>query len=88
MLFGRKISFLGHVISAGGKVGADPENLKTITEWPKPRQIRDVQAFLGLVNLYRKLVRRVSHIPLPLHDLLQKDKPFQFGHDQREAFRI
>jgi hypothetical protein len=79
--FRHKISYLGHIISAVGKVAADPEKLKTITEWPKPRQIRDVQAFLGLVNLYRKLVRRVSEIARPPHDLLQKEKPFRVRLD-------
>ena len=61
--------------------------MKTIAEWPEPRQINGVQAFLGLVNFYRNFVRTISEIARPVHDLLQKDKQFHFRPDQREAFK-
>jgi hypothetical protein len=59
--------------------------MKTITESIEPRQIRDVQAFLGLVNFYGKFARRVSKIARPLHDLLQRTNR---SPDPNQPFRI
>jgi hypothetical protein len=72
---------VGHIIHAGGKLSADPEKLKAITDWPQPKSIREVQALLGLINFYRKFIRRISDFARTLHDLLQKDKPFHFGEE-------
>ena len=46
-----KIEFLGYIISADG-ISMDPKKVSTILEWPQPRNVRDIQSFLGFANFY------------------------------------
>ena len=50
-----KIEYLGHVISGEG-VEVDPEKIKSIADWPKPTNIREVKGFLGLTGYYIRFV--------------------------------
>ena len=50
----------------------NPKKLATITDWPLPRTIKQVQSFLGFTNFYRKFIHHYSEIVLPLHSLTTK----------------
>ena len=50
----------------------NPSKLATITEWPLPKTIKQVQSFLGFTNFYRKFIHHYSEIALPLHSLTTK----------------
>src|SRR5205807_5211421 len=45
--------------------------VETIANWPTPRNIHDVQVFLGFVNFYRRFIEGYSHIARPLTDLMK-----------------
>lgn len=83
--FKTSVSYLGHVISSDG-ILPDPEKYKTITNWPKPKTMKDVQSFLGLVNYYRRFVRKFAEIANPLYRLTKKDVEFKWEPDCQEAF--
>ncbi|CAA7043813.1 unnamed protein product [Microthlaspi erraticum] len=42
----REISFLGHVVS-DKRVSVDPEKIKSIAEWPRPRNATEIRSFFG-----------------------------------------
>jgi hypothetical protein len=42
-----KVTFLGHVISAGG-VSVDPGKVKDVLNWMPPTTASEIQSFLGL----------------------------------------
>ena len=46
-----EVEFLG-VIIGHGTIRMDPAKVKTITDWPTPMRVKEVQAFLGLTNFY------------------------------------
>jgi len=46
-----KIEYLGLIISEG-KAEMDPVKVHGVTEWPKPQNQKEVQAFLGFANFY------------------------------------
>ena len=50
----RKVKFLGHVISTDG-VQPDPAKIEGIKEYLVCLKVKDVCAFLGLANYYRKI---------------------------------
>eukprot|EP00253_Pinus_taeda_P032530 PITA_32530 len=48
--FGQKeVEYLGHVISREG-VQVDPNKIKAIKEWPKPKNLSKLRGFLGLIG--------------------------------------
>ena len=80
-----EIAFLGYLISDKG-LAPDPAKVKAVEEWPEPRNVKDVQSFLGLANYYRKFVENFSKIAGPLTNLTKKETYFDFGTKCKDAF--
>ena len=77
--------FLGMMIDGNG-IRMDPEKVKAIINWPIPRNLKQVQAFLGFCNFYRRFIRDFGKISRPLHQLSRKNKPFQWDEECQRAF--
>jgi hypothetical protein len=43
------VAYLGHVVSAEG-VTMDRQKIQAVVDWPVPRSVRAVRAFLGLIG--------------------------------------
>jgi hypothetical protein len=54
-LFRTSCDFLGHVIGAQG-VSPQQKKVEAVANWPTPRPVTDIRAFLGLAGYYRKFV--------------------------------
>lgn len=54
----------------------DPKKIETIVNWKTFRCIKDVQAFLGFANFYRRFIHGYSKIVAPLSNLTRKDQKF------------
>ena len=50
--FRTSVLFLGHVLSAKG-ISANPDKVDKVKTWPVPKNIKEVQSFLGLASYYR-----------------------------------
>jgi len=85
VLFKTPIEFLGHLVSADG-LQPQPEKLATIRDWPMPRCLKDVRAFVGLVSYYRRFVRDFASIAEPLTRLTKKHAQFIWTDETQEAF--
>ncbi|KAL0550402.1 hypothetical protein IC582_014912 [Cucumis melo] len=79
-----KVEYLGHVISGEG-AEVDLEKIKSIVEWPKPTNIREVRGLLGLTGYYRWFVQGYGSIAAPLTQLLKKGG-FKWNEEAEEAF--
>ena len=79
------ISFLGYTVSEKG-LSPDPQKVKSIKDWPEPTTVKEVQAFLGLLNYYRKFIGNFGHMAAPLNNLTKKDTAFAFRKECKEAF--
>ncbi len=55
------IEYLG-VILLEGQVQMDHSKIAGIVNWPVPRTVKQVQAFLGFCNFYRRFIKDFSHI--------------------------
>jgi hypothetical protein len=81
----QEVDFLGFIISTEG-IRIDPEKVKSIQEWPIPKTVKDVQAFLGLANYLRKFIEGFSRMSKSLTELTKKDTPFQWSQQRHKAF--
>jgi hypothetical protein len=79
------VEYLGMIISEGA-VRMDNAKVQAVSEWPTPRNLRDVRSFVGFANFYRCFIKDFSKIIRPLHDLTKKDVPFSWGTTQKLAF--
>ncbi|OIT30813.1 putative mitochondrial protein, partial [Nicotiana attenuata] len=61
----------------------DQQKIQAITDWPTPKDVHALRAFLGLCNFYRRFVKNYS---VPLTDLLKKVTPWDWGPRREEAF--
>ena len=66
-----KLLFLGFVISSEG-IQVDNSKVRAISEWPKPRNIKELQNFHGLATFYRKFIKHFSSIASLLTDSVKK----------------
>jgi len=82
----REVEFLGVVIEPGG-VRIQKEKVDSVLSWPTPRSAKDMQKFMGLANYYRRFIQDFSRIAKPLNMLVGKDRKWEGGTEQEEAFK-
>ena len=46
---------------------------KNVLDWPTPKEVKDIQKFLGLANYYCLFIRYFVVIAKPLYDMITKD---------------
>src|SRR3954454_12135606 len=81
----KEVTFLGTIISKE-ELQMETEKTKAIQEWPEPRTVKEVQAFLGFANYYQQFIRNYSRYTTPLTKLTKKNQPFKWKEEQRRAF--
>ena len=79
------IEYLGLIISEG-HVEMDPVKVAGVTEWPVPKNKKEVQQFLGFTNFYRRFIQDFSHHACAMFDLTGANTPFKWGTEQQAAF--
>ena len=81
----REVGFLEVIIGKDG-VRMEKEKVQGVIEWPIPRNIKDIQKFLGLANYYQWFVKDFAMIAKPLHKTTRKGKKWKWGEKQQKAF--
>ena len=67
----QEVTYLGLIISTTG-VRMNPSKVECITNWEPCSNVKDVQAFLGFANFYRRFIKNFSRIVSPLVQLTKK----------------
>ncbi|GKA28114.1 putative reverse transcriptase domain-containing protein [Tanacetum coccineum] len=80
------VQFLGHMINNKG-VHVDPAKVEAIQNWSAPTTPKEVKQFLGLAGYYRRFIEGFSLISKPLTKLTQKNKKYEWGTEEDEAFQ-
>ena len=86
-LFKEEIQFLGRKVSRAG-VSLTDQSIKTIAGWIEPKNVKELQRFLGFANYHRGFIENFSEIAEPLNRLLRKKVSFKWGTDQQMSFEL
>jgi len=65
----------------------DTKKVKTILDWPTPQCIKDVQAFVGFANFYRRFIKDYSELILLLTQLTRKNEPWLWSTPCQTSFK-
>jgi len=81
-----EVGFLGVVIGLE-RINMEKEKVKRVLEWPTPKYVKDVQKFLGLENYYCQFIQGFASIARLLHDMVKKDRKWEWTEKQEKAFK-
>ena len=54
-----EVDYLGHIFDSHG-VHPNPSKIKSILDAPTPKNVKQVQAFLGLCNSYSRFINKIA----------------------------
>lgn len=80
------VEFLGHLLDAQG-LRPLPERIRAVQEAPRPTNVSELKAYLGLISFYGKFLSNLSTHLASLYQLLIKDVPWKWTHMQEDAFQ-
>lgn len=80
-----EVEYLGLIVGEG-RVEMDKGKVSAVLDWPTPKKVKDIQAFLGFANFYRRFIGDFSKTVRPMTELLRKDTKWVWGQRQQEAF--
>lgn len=83
--FANRVKLLGHVVSANG-VEMDEDKIKAIVKRLPPKNVKEVQSFLGICNYYRRFIKDYARISAPISKLVRKDIIFNWNEECQVAF--
>ena len=83
--FQKEVEYLGHIISEEG-IKVNPKKVSAVLDWESPKNVKQIQSFLGFCNYYRKFVKDFSKIAYPLTELTKKDKKFVWTSKEQNSF--
>ena len=76
---------LGHIISKYG-IRIDPDRIQAILQLPHPRNIKELQAFLGKINFLRRFIPNLAELIRLLNNMLKKDSKVKWTVEENQAF--
>ncbi|GJS19691.1 putative reverse transcriptase domain-containing protein [Tanacetum coccineum] len=83
----QEVHFLEHVVNSEG-IHVDPSKIEAVKNGKPPKTPTEIRSFLRLAGYYRRFIINFSKIAKPLTLLYQKDKKFDWGDEQENAFQI
>ena len=80
-----KIEYLSHVIE-NGTISPNPAKIAAVKNIKPPRNVKQLQSFIGFCSYYRKYVKNFSSIVSPLLKLTEKRVEFIWTELHQNAF--
>jgi len=71
--FQLEIVFLGRVINAEG-ISLQPDHLEIIKNWPVPKNIKQLEQWLGFANYHRNHLKNMAEMSDPLYKMISDAK--------------
>ena len=80
-----QVECLGHLISEDG-ITPHPSKVEAFLNKSRPRNVKEMQSFIGLASYYRRFIPNFSKIAKPIVNLSKKDVKFVWDDDCQNAF--
>ena len=65
----------------------DPGKIKAIEDWPVPKDVTDVQSFMGITGYYRRFIEGFSRIENLITSLQKKGNKFDWNQKCEDSFK-
>jgi hypothetical protein len=82
----KSVKYLGFIIEAGKGIRVDPEKVRAVELWERPKTVKGVRGFIGFANYYREFVPNFSSVAMPLTTLTKKGVPLVWTDECEAAF--
>ena len=82
----KEVEYLGLILTTEG-IRMDDTKTAAVQDWPTPKNLKEVQSFLGFANFYRRFIKDYSRTAAVLTELTRKNKSFRWGESQQAAFQ-
>ena len=76
---------LGHIISKDG-IRIDPARIEAILQISHPRNVKELQAFLGKVFFLRRFISSLAELIRLPNNMLKKDSSIKWTIEAKQAF--
>ena len=67
-------------------VSVDPEKVKVVMSWERPKSVFEIHSFLGLAGYYRRFIEDFSRLAALMTRLTRKEVTFDWDDRCEEAF--
>ena len=68
-------------------MSVDPEKVKVVMSWERPKSVFEIRSFLGLAGYYRRFIEDFSRLAAPMMRLTRKEVKFDWDDRCEEAFQ-
>lgn len=84
--FKHEVEYVGFLLSTKG-LHPQKEKIKAISEFPRPKSVKDLQSLMGLANYYQRFNSRYAMHLGKLTHLLKKGKKWVWTDEEEQAFK-
>lgn len=84
--FQSRIEYLGYIINDKG-IDINQNRLEEIRNYPRPKNLRTLRGFLGILNYYKRFIPNLSNKQVPLIELLRKGTRWKWDTNREIAFQ-
>ena len=85
MFFVKEIEYVVFIVNKNG-IRLNPHKIDAINELPEPKDLKQLQSFLGGINYYSKFIPNMAEIGKPLYCLLEKDAEWKWTKTEQLSF--
>lgn len=80
-----QITYCGYLISKKG-IAKESQKIEAVRKMPRPTNITELRAFIGLVNYYGRFIKNLSDIIHHLNILLKRNTVFEWSKECEVTF--